>query len=1309
MIGQGRPTACHSPCSRSAAQQIWSGPLRPMLLHCLVVLHFILLGASSHAAEKTVRLRLAWGSGNAAKQRWTGVISVDNGLLTELQPLGVEVDASVAVRIDGSRLLINPLVKRGFDGCDVTVRADEQATVRVELRNDQTPQPAAFEAKLSEIVSQPLQRPLDEFGSYFLARRSPGDVLRVLPTRDHLVFEPGEVWQLNLEADLSSALADGPFVLDVRLLGTNKDKPSWQASQQISEVSQLQGGIGFEIPCPTAEGAYRLQIAAQPQESLATRFVPGKQVRPIATREVEFVVIDPAAKLPLLVDHWLPVLTIDPANPSWWQRLPAWAQVPRLRGRTPGSVGNVRPVVRPTPTGELLELPPAPSDGDPYWQSYTLPVRKPGQAHMVEIEYPLGSEQHLTLSLVEPDAAGKVTTTEQDSSLIVSTSRATADGEVGVHRFVIWPRTRSPQLLIVNRHKSLPGQFGKIRLMRQDTALASLTEPPSVSPDERLVACYLSRPLLAENFGAAESLDLQSGLSVHSWTTFLDSAKRLAQSLRFAGYNGVMISVAADGSSLYPSRLLNPSPRYDNGLLAANGQDPLRKDVVEMLLRVFDREGIRVIPSVQLAAPLPRLEAQRQAANTIETGVECVDYDGRTFSFKAEDSTTLRQLYNPLNEQVQAELVGLVRELSTRYSDHPSFSGVGVQVSSNGYGMLPGLAWGFDDSTVTQFSSQTGIRVPGDGANRFRQRAVLLLGEQRKNWARWRQQRVSELYQQMAEEVTAARDDLQLVVATEELFSSDTIRKRVRWSITESHSLVEILADYGVDLAGINAHPAIRVTMPHRLKVAASVQATAIESRVNSAVELAELLPSYEHEAALYFHESESFQLSSFDERSPFGTEQTYLTASYQHQAAGVDRQQHIIRSLANHDPQSFIEGGKKSTFSSDERLRELLHTVRQLPSSQAEIRTYRHQPVVMRVYRKQNATIIALINESPWAVRAEVGIASPQATNWSRLGSGSQAEISQLAGELSSEGQLWQADLQPYDLQAWRFEDPELRIGELSVVVAEIAQQELRQRINEIEARAGNLNVKRPYTQLQNPGFELQEGDFRIIGWQPRQGTVGAVMLDSEQSHSGNQALRLQSSDATGVAAQSHLFPCPNTGQLMVSVFLWVNQIHAGSQFRITVQDQHNGRDYQQYAVLTSNQLSGSGWLRYELPLGDVPADPDGQLRLNFHLTGEADVLVDDVELFDLRFDESRRLALIKRIHGANIALEQGQLLDCLRVVDDYWSRYLVEHVPPTGAIETLAAKPETVTEPSPSAKPTEEETGIGSRLRGWVPSIWR
>ena len=888
----------------------------------------------------------------------------------------------------------------------------------------------------------------------------------------------------------------------------------------------------------------------------------------------------------------------------------------------------------------------------------------------------------------------------------IAPQRATV--ELSVHRFVIWPRTSSPQLLLVNRHPTQPGRYGKIKLLKQDATLAALTQLTITDNSTRLVAGYLAKPLLARSFGAAEWLDPISGTSVQSWSTFLEGTRRLAQQIRLSGYNGVMISVAADGSGLYPSQVIKPSPRYDTGLLAASGQDPMRKDVLEMMLRVFDREGLRVVPTLQLSAPLPRLEILRLGDDIRSTGIGCVGHHGQSWLAEHPSNEGAAPFYNPLNDRVQAEILELVAELTTRYGKHPSMAGVGVQLSGEGYGFLPGLAWGLDDNTVAEFSRTTGIElpeIPRQGVDRFHRQAEVLLGEQRPAWIEWRMQKISQLYKKLAQQVTASRSDQRLILATEALFAGNELQRRVREAIAAPADFGQILRDHGLDLEHLNTQPEITALIPRRMSAAGHLQSQAIDLRVNAAVEQGEVISLEQRTAELLYQTTARFRLPSFDEHSPFGVDQTSLTVTSQPQAAGASQRRSLVTALAGNDALTIIEGGWQLGVNVDPKTRSLLRTVQRLPGEAAEVQTRHKQPLVLRVYRTDQATVVALINEARWPVQAEVKLTGSRRCEWQKLGTdGTDLNAQAFAGTLAETEQAWQVELQPYDLQAWRFEDEKLRVGELKVLIADIAKQDLEQRIEEIESRAGNLNIERAFPQLQNPGFELKDGGQGIPGWQSRQGEVGTIGLDSMAPHSGTIALRLQSDDAIGVAVQSHSFPVPATGQLMVSLFLRVERLEENAQLQIAIQDQDQGRRYHQFAVLGKAQLSNKEWTSYEFELSDVPFGQDEKLRLQFHLTGGGEVLVDDVQLFDLRFDEARRRALVKRIYAARTALAQGQVVDCLRVVDDYWSRYLVEHVPPTETVTFEATKQPSVVKPL-----KEKETGLGSRLRGWVPRMWR
>jgi len=1312
MIGQGSPRV--SQCTTNRPANAREGPRWRRGTWCAVCFCWSVFVCSSSWAEvTTVRVRLAWGSGADMTQRWSGQITVDGATFSDLQPLGIEADEAAALRLEADRLLVAPLEKRRFDGCDVTVTADRQAKLRVELRSDQAPQAKLVETTLDEVIRGQFRAPLDEFGSFLLAHRSPGDKLRVIPPRDSLVFSPGEQWILRLQPDLADEAAAAAVMLNLQLRALGDDAILWQASQSIT--AQTPPELAFDIVSPQAENAYRVTIEARGQERLGGRFVPWQQAKVFASRDVEFVVIDPDAKLPPLVDRWLPVLSVDPANPSWWQRLPSWAQMSRLRGRPPGAVGNVRPVVRPGPRGELVELPPAPAEGDPYWQAYTLPVKEPGAPHLIELEYPVGAEQHLSISVIEPDAAGRVTTPNVDAGVFTEANPSAAEGETAVYRIVFWPRTRSPQLLLVNQHASLPAQFGKLTLLRHDDAAAAQESLEQQPGGERLVAGYISQPDFAANFGSAELLDAPSGLSVQNWSTFLGGAQRLAQYLKLCGYNGALVTVAADGSSLYPSDVWRPSPRYDTGLMASRAQDPTRKDVLEMLLRVFDREGLRLVPTLQLAAPLPRLEELR-GADTDNAGISLVDHTGNTWLERNAPSAGLAAYYNPLNEQVQAEVSRMVEELAERYGSHRALAGVGIQLSGEGYGMLPGLTWALDDHTIAAFSEDTQIPLPTEGADRFLRRAESLVGIHRQEWQLWRTEKLSGHYSRLAADLTRARDDLQLVLTTEDLFAGPLQQKRLREAVSGAVQLDQALRDCGLDLAKLDQQEHVTVLGAYRWESSSLLSRQALDLRLNLATDQGEFFPQDKDRGVLVYHLQRPRRLASFDRLSPYGTAQTHLTLASQSLPGGAGVRKQVVTALARGDARMIVEGGLRQPLGQHAELRRVLETIQQLPDVHTEARVQAKQPLLMRVYRSADSTTILVLNESPWPVGVRLPLQTAAECAWRRLGavaSASSGEPLSQTGALAGGDQLWELELAPYDLQAWTFATEQLRVGEPQIAVDDVARAQLQQRIDEIESRTGNLNIQRPYLQLQNPGFELLGTDERIFGWQTRGGSPGAVSLAAGEAHAGNQALRLKSEDGAGAVVESHLFPMPLTGQLVVGAFVRGREVAPDAQLHIAIEDGEDGRTYQQYATLSAEQLSAAEWTWYEFPVDDVPFDANGQMRVRFHLTGAAEVLLDDVELYDLRFDSARRGALVKRIYAAKTALEEGQVIDCQRLVDGYWSRYLVEYVPPVQTAEVSIAKQPAAPEPTSESEEVQHEpkesSGFGSRLRNWMPRIWR
>src|SRR5262249_48674745 len=150
-----------------------------------------------------------------------------------------------------------------------------------------------------------------------------------------------------------------------------------------------------------------------------------------------------------------------------------------------------------------------------------------------------------------------------------------------------------------------------------------------------------------------------------------------------------------------------PTPKYDSGVFFENGQDPVRKDVLELLFRLCDRSGIVLIPAVQFSTPLPALEAIREAGGAEAVGLEPLGPDGRTWMTRHEGQGASGVYYNALDQRVQQAMTDIVAELAQRYARHPSFGGVAVHLNPESYALLPDETCSLDDMTYGQFVSET--------------------------------------------------------------------------------------------------------------------------------------------------------------------------------------------------------------------------------------------------------------------------------------------------------------------------------------------------------------------------------------------------------------------------------------------------------------------------------------------------------------------------------------------------------------------------------------------------------------------------
>ena len=1313
MIGHGRPTnsKLHGRQARCVA---FGFPTLPAL-----GLFLALTVSWVPARAESLRVRIAWGGG--AARLWTGSFSIDQGTLQAHQSLGIEADepGSMWLTQDGSRLDIRQRSARAYDGVDLLVDAPLSAVVELILSPGDAPELAArFNLPLADLLEKTVNEPLDERGNRVLVQRSPGDALRVTMERASLVFGPEETFELTVEPHLLPVPADARFVVKVELTPARGTRVLWSTEREGRAGQAV--AFPLSVPLPGQEGTYDLTM------TVTRTGWPNPVRRPlnwrqtVAERQVQLLVLAARPRAATEASSFRPVVEIDPAHPRWWELLAKLPQLPKVQRLWKTSLGNGNMRQWRHPLGELVRLNPSRQSPDVSWEAYTLPILDPGQPHLLEVDYPSDVSQTLGISILEPNATGALMPIGLDSGVEVGPTSFGNDEAPHWqrHRLVFWPRTTSPMVLMSNLRANDPAVYGKIRVLAAGPRLPRADI--AASPGNRLLAAYMDRPMLPENFSAQESLDASIERGLDDWQTFYEGGTRLVEYLEYAGYNGLMINVLADGSTIYPSRILEPTPRYDTGVLFTTAQDPIRKDVLEMLFQMFNRHELHLVPGVEFGSHLPALEETLRAGGAEAEGIEWIGAEGKPWPQVNRPRRGLGPYYNVLHPRVQEAMLDVVRELVGRYAHHPSFAGLAVQLSAHGYAQLPGPDWGLDDATIAHFSRETGTRVPGSGPGRFAERANFFSTEpHRSTWLRWRSEKLHAFHRRVQAEVAASRPEAKLYLAGAEMLSSEELSERLRPTLIGRPSLSDVLLSVGVDTEPYRKEGAPVLLRTERCETVRGSNAPAVGQKLSLMPEFDRLFEQQPAPAALFFQPPYKTRIGSFDAKSPFQPSYTALFA--QISSSGYENRRRFANAMAKLDPTSLFEGGWLLPLGQEATLGNFVAAYRRLPAvrfHRVEEQSLPSQPVVFRYAHHDGQTYAYAVNNAPFAVEARVRI---DATAGCRL--------DELTGRrptppLRQDGRgmfLWEVQLEPYDLVAVRLTAANARLIGPEAVIPAPVRLALEQRIHGLGQRAAVLHGAGPSPLVENAGFEEPTGAANDIpGWAVTQNRPGVdIRLDASNAREGAQCVRMQSQGPIGVLV-SRPFPVPTTGRLTLAVWLRVADAARQPPLRLALEGEF-GRVPYRFASVGASPGGGhptvpitSEWGQFVFHVADLPLDAGRQMSVRFDLMGAGEVFIDDVEVYDLSFNRNEMVELSKHISLMDVKLQNGQLADCLTLLGGYWPRFLEEHVSlPAGASEraNLADRPGQPRKPpaEPRSPGSGERTSLLERMRDFVPKkLW-
>jgi hypothetical protein len=749
-----------------------------------------------------------------------------------------------------------------------------------------------------------------------------------------------------------------------------------------------------------------------------------------------------------------------------------------------------------------------------------------------------------------------------------------------------------------------------------------------------------------------------------------------------------MLTVFCEGSTIYPSRLLEPTPRFDTGAFFDQGQDPMRKDVLELLLRLFDREHLKLIPTLQFSTPLPELETILRAGGPAADGIQLIGPDGLPWTDVKSPRYGLAPYYNPLDERVQRAVLAVVHEVVDRYGKHPSLAGIGLELSAHGFMQLPGDLWGLDDQTVHRFERDMRVSAGGDGPGRFTERARFVSGPGLVPWREWRCAVLADFHRRIRRELDSLSPDARLYLAPTDMLDLPELQRDLRPGLPSRRQVAEVMESVGIRPELYYNDPRIVLLRPQQIQPPGPLAAQAIDIEMNRSPEWDRLISDGPSPGSLQYHGPQRLRLASFEAKSPLGKDKTFALLMSQFSPSQELNRQRFVHSLATLDSQSLFDGGWLLPLGQEDSLSHLVAAYRRLPAGKFDTLPNCPQPLTVRTAQTAAGTIAYLVNDSAWDIKVQMQIDAP-----------TDVAPQELAGNHASNllSSNWTLNLGPYDLAVFQFAAPHVRLIGPQVDMGPEARALLAAAIEDLKQRRMVLSPDLPLPAAgpPNSGFEAPAIGNQIPGWTVSGG--GQATLDPNNPHGGTQSLRL-STAGPQVTLRSEPFPVPKTGRMAVFVWLKLDDSVRQPQIRLALEGVPQTQQFYRAAVMGAgtDKPIPPQWQPIVFPVDDLPPEGLQQLRFRVDLNGAGSLSIDDVQLSDLWFRNSEKTQLSGIIARSVFQLNQNQLGDCQYELEGYWPRFLKANVP---LPPPVAAAPQPAENPPPEKAATKP--GVVDRVK--------
>lgn len=511
---------------------------------------------------------------------------------------------------------------------------------------------------------------------------------------------------------LEITVTGGGAVATYEVLSANlqdpRAKPAVVASVAFANSSQPETR-NISIPCPT-EGAF----------ALSARILGGKDLLASEFPISEYAVVD-VAQVPQGGGAATPIQVLDCVAQTN-QGAPIAAGVFLECNGPTRIVTSPAGTYRESHDSSPPEAAPMSRVDDPGSYSgfsYRFDLPQVQVPYLIDVEFPEDARRSVTISQnwIDETTGGFASNTLYSAKAYETGGMHPLGNVMCHHRTIVWAASKRLILGVLSQQAGQRAAVARITISRfaGDQVPTTRIETPGGR-----VFCHWYEEV--ENWRYLVNVAAaHPGGVVHD----LVGLDRWVRICRYFGLNGISASGAGYQSAFWRTTTLE-------------GVMPTDYDQCRLAALICEKYGMRYTPEVfpgqwyMNLVTLPALAERPEDVRSISShGAE------------RGPATNVCDL-NPLHPVVQQAWIDGIGEMADKLRDCPAFAGVSVRADLwlfRGDYSFPSLNWGYGDWTISRFTRDTGIAVPGDDGDpeRFLQRYGFLTGPaMRETWITWR-------------------------------------------------------------------------------------------------------------------------------------------------------------------------------------------------------------------------------------------------------------------------------------------------------------------------------------------------------------------------------------------------------------------------------------------------------------------------------------------------------------------------------------------------------------------------------------------